>query len=151
MQQQSYNPPINEPYQPILANAYFPDRPTVPVAIPEWRRVMIEDGELFTLSLPCVLGCCFPNVIQALAAWKISSDIADFLIPFCCYPLVACCYRSKIKRSLGIDMSNDSCLVNCLLHLFCSSCATGQEFRAAAAYCNIAPELNQIPERPIMY
>ena len=121
-------------------------------SLPEWRRIMVADGELFSLSCCCLVACFLPNVVQGLAAHKITGSICHCIIPCLFYPFVACCYRSFIKRSLGLNMDNDSCIVNCLLHYFCASCATGQEHRAATAYIQGMGQVNRaIPNSPHMY
>ncbi len=119
--------------------------------VPEWRRIMTSDSELFSFSLPCVAAFFFPNVVQGLAACQIGTP-CDFLCIFCCYPFVCGSYRSKIKSALGVNMMNDSCLMNCCLHYWCHCFAAAQEYRAVTTFIESgASAMGAVPQAPAMY
>lgn len=105
---------------------------TAPEGTPEWKRIM--DTELFKFTIPCVMGCCVPNMMQGYAAYKVSNNMVDFAIVCCFSPCVCCFYRTSNKKAVGADMEGDSILMNCLLYYFCCCFTSGQEFRAVEAW-----------------
>lgn len=120
--------------------------------VPEWRRIMTSDEELFSVNLPCVAAFFCPNIVAALAAFRVGGAV-DAVMVYCCFPCVCGCYRSTIKRALGVDMTNDSCLMNCCLHYWCYPCAASQEYRAVEIWVQSGANAisNAVPGAPMMY
>lgn len=146
---QQYPPQQYPPQQyPPQAAAYPPQNMGAPGNLPEWKRIMQTD--FFDISLPCLAGMCCPNIIQGIASYRVTNNICDFLVVFCCYPFVCCCYRSTIKKAL-LGPHQDSCCANLCSHLWCWCFAAGQEYRATGAWVNAGSPVNAVPGPTQMY
>lgn len=145
--QQGQYPPQQGHYPP--QQMQMSNAGTAPGQLPEWKRIMEYD--FFDMSLPCCGALCCPQIVQGIAAYKISGNILDFFVIFCCMPFVCCCYRTSNKRALGMDMSRDSCCSNMCAYWFCWCFAAGQEYRAASAWNAAGSPSNAVPAGPVMY
>lgn len=123
---------------PPVHHMHRPKQPTQSVRnnVPEWQRIMQSDcftmsPDFFQISIPCIAGMCCPNALQGIAAYRTTNSILDFLIVFCCYPFVCCCYRTTIKKAL-LGPYQNSTLANLCSHLLCWCFASSQEYRATS-------------------
>lgn len=72
----------------------------------------------FCIGSPCTFGLAYE-----------ASGQGSCIAGCCCYPCLCCSSRNHIQSLARVPQ--DGCLIACLIHYFCSGCASIQEYRAA--------------------
>lgn len=92
----------------------------------EWKVIMT--GGLFGCFddiTSAILALCVPICLAGSNQAKIGENCCLSAISYCC---CAGCQRSSVQNALGV--ADAGCMINCLIHCWCSCCALAQEARA---------------------